>query len=340
MAFGAVIVVAAITIEAATDTGSALDTIVWSPTPGQLLWSLSIGAGVGLVLRGASARARAAPDRSAQDPGPSPLSRLPIVGPALVPAALVGAFGLLALYASFPSGFNALSREDHIVEWTSAAALFVAAAFAGAAARRGGGPTRAILAVGAAGLAWIALEEISYFQRVLGFGTPEDLTALNDQREANLHNVATDLFQNGYYLAIAILFLAFPLVRGALPLRLRAALDVLVPSRLSTTVACASIVFAYAATSYPAHHLTIWIAAWFLLLRTEEPRWWRWALAVLLVIGTTVAFRYGPSLARNWAPSEYRELLSAVALAIWAAEVWLVSSTVAKPISAGSGARR
>ncbi len=36
---------------------------------------------------------------------------------------------------------------------------------------------------------WIALEEVSYGQRIFGFGTPAFLNALNTQGEFNLHNL-------------------------------------------------------------------------------------------------------------------------------------------------------
>lgn len=37
---------------------------------------------------------------------------------------------------------------------------------------------------------WLALEEVSYAQRLLGYGTPASLDAVNYQREANFHNIA------------------------------------------------------------------------------------------------------------------------------------------------------
>lgn len=91
-----------------------------------------------------------------------------------------------------------LCAEDHVVEslgavcFLSAAVLFAASARAvHRAERRAGTSGRRVFpaVLLACGLLWLALEEISYGQRMLGFATPEILAGLNTKREFNIHNL-------------------------------------------------------------------------------------------------------------------------------------------------------
>lgn len=68
-------------------------------------------------------------------------------------------------------------------------------------------------------LAWALLmfvfmgEEISWGQRILGFGTPEVLMAINHQQEFNLHNIEfVDSFMGGKYRYLSIMMLTTGLV--------------------------------------------------------------------------------------------------------------------------------
>lgn len=100
-----------------------------------------------------------------------------------------------------------LCAEDQLVENLGALLFFAAAALFGAAAavvrrteRRVNGRSRTILpgVILSLGLLWIALEEISYGQRLLGFRTPEVVAALNTQREFNAHNLRLWSGEDGF----------------------------------------------------------------------------------------------------------------------------------------------
>jgi len=110
----------------------------------------------------------------------------------LLTAPWVGAalFGLVSLQAGV---YNALVREDSVLESLQFMAYAAATALAAAASRRlwrSGRPgLGALFFLFACCCLFAAGEEISWGQRVLGFGTPEELAAVNGQEELNVHDV-------------------------------------------------------------------------------------------------------------------------------------------------------
>lgn len=86
-------------------------------------------------------------------------------------------------------------REDSIVEYATFIALVLASLFSIQAARllwrlqmKIAGILLTLLA---AFTLLVALEEISYGQRILGFQTPEALEEINKQQEFNIHNISS-----------------------------------------------------------------------------------------------------------------------------------------------------
>ncbi len=83
-------------------------------------------------------------------------------------------------------GIKVRLNEDGFLEWST----FWAAGFAGLIVAFVAVRSQSIvLVVVAAALFFFAGEEISWGQRVFGFGTPETLSKLNHQQETNLHNL-------------------------------------------------------------------------------------------------------------------------------------------------------
>jgi hypothetical protein len=105
---------------------------------------------------------------------------------------LVGA-ALLGLASLWPELYDALVREDSVLEWIQFAAYLAALVLAAAAAYRLERTGRRSLAILLALLAVCCLfaagEEISWGQRVFGFGTPHELATANNQEELNVHDV-------------------------------------------------------------------------------------------------------------------------------------------------------
>ena len=113
----------------------------------------------------------------------------------------------LALAARHPRLYHFLIDEDHIIEWSQfVAILFAAGAFAVAGWRAYRGERRRLaimFALVAVGSFVVAGEEISWGQRILGFGTPDALDTINHQGETNVHNISgvQRLFNLGELLA-------------------------------------------------------------------------------------------------------------------------------------------
>lgn len=97
---------------------------------------------------------------------------------------------LAALALAWLAGgtFDWLCREDGVVE-NAQAALYAASALMFTLAARGS-RLRASWMIGLAALSfWVAGEEISWGQRVLGVSTPDWMADRNVQHELNLHNM-------------------------------------------------------------------------------------------------------------------------------------------------------
>jgi hypothetical protein len=106
---------------------------------------------------------------------------------------------MLAMYAALLLPDDTISwllKEERPLEGVGAVGLLIASFLAFLLwrhERRAGGPRwRTLACLGLAILFFVAFgEEISWGQRIFGWGTPESLRELNDQGETNLHNLYT-----------------------------------------------------------------------------------------------------------------------------------------------------
>ncbi len=161
------------------------------------------------------------------------------------------------------SQINWLTEEDGVVEWLTAGLFLLAAVVCGLAVWRVAGSQRVGRVVWAT-LAFLFMgEEVSWFQRVIGFSTPQFLKG-NVQGEANFHNLptltphdvdrATDLItsQGLFYVGFLLYFALFPLLClassklgrlakrwGFFPLPIGAVVAIWVPILVSFAVALA-----------------------------------------------------------------------------------------------------
>ncbi|HEX9793224.1 MAG TPA: hypothetical protein VGC54_04510 [Planctomycetota bacterium] len=109
-------------------------------------------------------------------------------------AAPVILFGAAGIQLSQEDRLRRLLQEDGLVEWAEVLMLFAAAGFAVVAARRRRvprlkRPARRLLILGALFFGLVALEEISWGQRLFGFATPSGMAERNVQGEFTLHNL-------------------------------------------------------------------------------------------------------------------------------------------------------
>ena len=99
---------------------------------------------------------------------------------------------LAALFVAARPAFYLLQQEDHVVEWAQFALCLFTAGAALVAVRRLGfkpRPASIFLVLVALGCFFLAGEEISWGQRVIGIETPEAIAEANRQSETNLHNI-------------------------------------------------------------------------------------------------------------------------------------------------------
>lgn len=191
---------------------------------------------------------------------------------ALGAVAIVALYGALTLGAEFVDLFV---EEDGPVEWLGSLGLFAGAGLFFAAfllARRRGSEAVGLSRLGvwvllalAAALFFAAGEEISWGQRLFGWGTPESIAAINAQDETTLHNLTS--FQSGaldgdrlFKLAWTGLFVLVPLVAAGWP-RARAWLTRLVPVvplRLSALFVLAWVLATIAGHSLENHYSSLY----------------------------------------------------------------------------------
>jgi len=138
--------------------------------------------------------------------------------------AAVAAAPFLVWCERAPVSFHEACLEDGPVEWGTAIGFFAAAIGFATAARRSrahGGPSRALLVLGAIVALVFCGEELSWGQRVFGFATPEPVREVNQQGEFNVHNIGS-LQHLKYSLLVATIGLVgvlLPLARLVAPLR-------------------------------------------------------------------------------------------------------------------------
>ncbi|MCI0587623.1 MAG: hypothetical protein L0323_12345 [Planctomycetes bacterium] len=136
-------------------------------------------------------RALVAARREAEESwGVSPsAARAWFVAPLLLAAAVA------VLWRVDRSLLRSLAEEDGVFEWAQVALFVLGAAAAFGVARhlsRGGRRAAAALHLAlAAGLLFIAGEELAWGQRFLHFDTPQGLAAVNSKAEVSVHNIAS-----------------------------------------------------------------------------------------------------------------------------------------------------
>lgn len=267
--------------------------------------------------------------------------------PGVVVAFAIGHVVLLALDVQL---YSRLAREDGPVEYATAAIFVVCALFGLTIFRqRGEAPRLQRAGLGALMLAAVfaAGEEVSWGQRIFGFGTPEALSA-NNQGEFNLHNFATGPLELIIYGGAALLLIAGPwLLPRLTPLR---TFSWLIPGPAAVLAAVPALAMTYELwNSLPIQW--VWWLSLLLLLRAAAspngappypglPRVVTAAMGLFLVVSTGVVLATGAGLTRMWDTSEWRELFIALAFLVWLVEIasWRADTDVTALPSASRGA--
>jgi hypothetical protein len=233
-------------------------------------------------------------------------------------AATIGvAIGSTLLFLIEPKIFAATAQEDQSVEWISTLLLFGGCGlFLEAVLRnfRNLNRVAAALALLLAGLFFVmAMEEISWMQRVVGFATPAEIAQVNWQGEFNFHNVQTDLFENVFYVGSAAFLILVPFV----------------PGRSVAAIAAALSIFNYGMWNVLPQQMTMMLTVFVMFFYARaaarrgdqgEARLFGF-LAGAVVAGQAVFLGWGHLQPDIWDASEYKELFIALGFAAYAFEV-------------------
>jgi hypothetical protein len=268
------------------------------------------------------------PDRFRQD-RQSQSSFFPHFG--ILSALSVGILGGAACLLVFDPGVLArLGKEDGVFEYVSAVALLMAALvtiLAGYYARGRvvilGKPVWACLPYFLIGGAFtlIFLEEVSWGQRLLGFGTPEFMQR-NLQGEFNLHNLSTNLTEQAYYSSMLLAFVLLPYASHGLESDWPSWSASLVPIPVFALVAAPAAFLQAEMWNTVLMQLAAWGTLLVLLdfarVSQNGVRYWSILLAVLCVVAQIVFLTHSDSLRWHWDLTEYRETLFALLCLVYA----------------------
>lgn len=262
-------------------------------------------------------------------------------GQALAIAAVTAALSIaaLSLLGASPEAYARLSAEDGPIEWLSALLLLGASGAMAARLRtllrnKPASPHRSLHLLGAAGFAVLfflmAGEEVSWFQRQIGFDTPESVAARNWQGEFNFHNFHTDITELLLYAGTGLFLVLLPLLRESEAARwpMLRPVAAFFPDRSVAAISVPMLVFTYSHWTL----LPVQAASWFGLFvclafarsAATPPERMLWhALALWLVLGQTLQlFWLGPTMVNIYDSSEYRELFIAFGLAAYGWRQW------------------
>ena len=172
----------------------------------------------------------------------------------------VAAFSILALWSlTRYSHVKWFYWEDGVSEWWSAATYLASGVMAAFVARLliGLGHPRIGLVhvIFAVAFIFLALEEVSWGQRLFGWSTPEALGSVNEQDEITLHNLTSlrDAFY-GVMLWAAILALAGSVVRVVLHHHRRVTTaDFILPSLVLAPALLMIFIWIHSNNSYPGN---------------------------------------------------------------------------------------
>jgi len=246
----------------------------------------------------------------------------------------------LVLFVVSPARFAGATAEDYIVEDLSAIGLFAGCGFMVGVfvlqfRSRQGMKYKAIKLGIAAIMALVlfvsGMEEVSWFQRVIHYSTPSFLSS-NQQHEANLHNLDSDLSEEIYYFGSFVLLILVPFVADQSDLLENIpGIRLFVPN--VTVLFSAALLSAYNYNLWNrssiqfAFFATLWILAFysFKALREHVPLSpWRYfpMLVLVLFIATQAIFILrGRSFIQSWNVTEYREMIMPYGYVVWTVDV-------------------
>ncbi len=266
--------------------------------------------------------------------------------------AMLSALLCTVVLVASPDEFGALAQEDSLIEWASAILLFAGSGLFAAdlvrrlANRRGvpwAGRVGIFLSAGFAILFFlVAMEEISWMQRIIGYQTPADVAKINWQHEFNLHNIQTDLSETLYYFGTGIFLILLPLVAETAHHWLPVPLPDFVPGRAVVAVSAPVSIFNYGHWNLIPVQATAMITLFVLLAYAAsdgrrgngKERLLFLFLAGGVAAGQGLVLAYGPAMPQIPNATEFKEFFIALGLAWFAFGAVERSSQPPKQVSA------
>ncbi len=249
--------------------------------------------------------------------------------------AVATAILFLGIFLLRPDIFNRASLEDGPVEWGSAILLFLSCGLFIMAFRKCLGMAKYlkwVCLLFAVVFFVMAMEEVSWFQRVFKIETP-DLFAGNIQKEMNLHNFATNKVENIYYWGAFVFTVVLPFILVNYPGLKNKPVGLFVPRPFVAVIG--AIACAYNYDMWNIVHIqlaffgSICILIYFSVLSRNPLEKIALISISTLLIASQVAFLLdGKSFDRLWNVTEYKEFFIPLAFLAYSADVLMRFHTI------------
>lgn len=244
---------------------------------------------------------------------------------------------VVILFIADPELFTFLQFEDSVVEYSSAGLLFVGAGIclyhALLLRRTASAHYHALALVLLAGVLFVVgMEEVSWFQRIIGFETPAGF-ASNMQGEFNLHNFDSNLSEEVYYSSAFFLLVLFPFIYAQLPeRRRRSEIQVLVPSETIMMVGSMQVAFNFHLWNRVSTEYQFFISLFILLFMAYRAykrdsstscKLFSTAVPVVFVMTQGIFLLMADKVLVDWSIAEYKELFIPIGLLLYSLDMLL-----------------
>ena len=169
----------------------------------------------------------------------------------------------------------------------------------------------------------LAMEEISWFQRILEFESPEIMMKANMQQEANFHNFFTNYFENIYYLGVFVFLSLIPFINIYKPEWFNYFnIDFLIPGKGFIMIGCIAAGYNYDMWNVFFMQFVFYMAIVILIVILTNQKSFIERFLIVLTLGMIVFSQIffllkGSYFYRPWDVTEYRELLLPLGLVFY-----------------------
>ena len=256
----------------------------------------------------------------------------------LLVIALSSLFLFLFIYQ--PSTFNSLSLEDGLVEWASAllflgSSVIVLGTFLmSRSASNTPKGTKLSLIILSLIFFVIGMEELSWLQRVFNIQTPE---ILGGRAQLNVHNFATNQFENVYYFSAFLFLVILPFLRLFFSfIASNTYLRLFVPRPFIAIIGAFACAYNYDMWNVIFTQITFFGSVAILLAFSMSSSNTNDKVGILfvllLIIATQILFLFnGVNFERRWEVTEYKEFFIPLAFLMYAFDLFVqISATLQK----------